>query len=65
MISGRLRVLNADRVETLRAGDAYYLPPGHTTVFEEATEVLEYSPRGTYLATMEVAARNITALQRG
>ena len=58
-----MRVRYADREETLHAGDAYYLPPGHTTVFEEPTEVVEYSPRGTYLQTMEVAARKIAAMQ--
>jgi len=64
VVSGRVRVLYKDREETLTAGDAYYLPPGHTTVFEEPTELVEYSPRGTYLQTMEVAARNVAAMKR-
>src|SRR5437867_3449228 len=62
VVSGRVRVLYKDREEILQAGDAYYMPPDHTTVFDETTELVEYSPRGTYLETMEVAARNIAAM---
>ncbi len=65
VISGRVRVLYKDHEETFTAGDAYYMPPGHTTVFEEPTEIVEYSPRGKYLQTMEVAARNVAAMRSG
>jgi len=30
--------------EVLKAGDAFYLPPGHTAVFEAGTELWEFSP---------------------
>lgn len=60
VIRGQVRVLYADHEETLRAGDAYYLAPGHTTVFEEDTEMIEFSPAGEYQKTMEVAMRNVT-----
>lgn len=63
VIKGRFRVLYKDRDEVLTAGDAYYLAPGHTTVFEEPTEIIEFSPRGEYQKTMEVAARNFAAMQ--
>ena len=62
---GRVRVIYRDREEVLSAGDAYYLPPGHTTVFEEPTELVEFSPRGEYAQTMEVAARNVAAMSAG
>ncbi len=41
--------------ETVKAGDAYYLPPGHTAIFEAGTELWEFSPndklqkRGLYV----------------
>ena len=60
VIRGQVRVLYADHEETLRAGDAYYLVPGHTTIFEEDTEMVEFSPAGEYQKTMEVAVRNVT-----
>src|SRR5437016_5677713 len=46
IVSGRVRVLYKDHEETLSAGDLYYLSPGHTTVFEEPTEMIEFSPKG-------------------
>ena len=60
---GRLRVKYADHDEVLSAGEAYYMPPGHTTVVEEDVELIEFSPRGEYQKTMEVAARNMAAMQ--
>lgn len=61
VIRGQMRVRYKDHEETLNAGDAYYLSPGHTTYFNEDTEVIEFSPKGEYQKTMEVVARNITA----
>lgn len=65
VLKGRVRVRYPDREEVIEAGDAYYLEPSHTTVFEEDTEVIEFSPKGKYQKTMEVAARNIAAMQQG
>jgi hypothetical protein len=65
VIRGRLRVRYADHEETVSAGDAYYMAPGHLPVFDEDTEVVEFSPRGEYQKTMEVAARNIGAIPTG
>jgi hypothetical protein len=63
VIQGRVRVIYKDHEELLTTGDAYYLMPGHTTRFEEPTEVVEFSPLGEYQKTMEVVARNIAAMQ--
>ncbi|HZQ97983.1 MAG TPA: cupin domain-containing protein [Chloroflexota bacterium] len=65
VVKGRMRILYRDREETLSAGDAYYVPAGHTAVFEEPTQLVEFSPRGEYAKTMEVAARNAAAMGRG
>ena len=62
VVSGRIRLVYADHEEVVAAGDAYHLTPGHTTVFEEDTEVVEFSPRGEYQKTMEVVGRNAAAL---
>lgn len=64
VVRGRVRVLYADHEETLQAGDVYYLAPGHTTVFEEDTEMVEFSPAGEYQKTMDVAIRNVTGAAR-
>ena len=61
VVKGRLRVRYEDHVETLRAGDAYYMAPGHLPSYDEDTELVEFSPRGEYQRTMEVVARNVAA----
>jgi hypothetical protein len=43
VIKGRSRVTYADREEILKAGDLFYMPPGHTLVVEEDTEYVEFS----------------------
>ncbi len=63
VVRGRVRVRYPAREEVLGAGDAYYLEPGHTTIFEEDTELVEFSPRGEYQKTLEVAQRNVAAMQ--
>ncbi|MEA2642481.1 MAG: hypothetical protein QOF51_3875 [Chloroflexota bacterium] len=63
VVRGHIRVRYQDHEEHLRAGDVYYLQPGHTTYFEEPTEIVEFSPRGEYQKTVEVAARNMAAMQ--
>jgi hypothetical protein len=65
VVRGRARVHYRDHDEVLMAGDAYYLEPGHTLSFEEPTELVEFSPREEYQATMEVAACNIAAMRAG
>jgi hypothetical protein len=45
ILKGRMRVKRSGGDEMIRAGDVYYLEPGHISVFEEDTEILEFSPK--------------------
>jgi hypothetical protein len=63
-LRGRMRIKYADHEEVISAGEAYYIPPGHNVVVEEDCEVVEFSPKGEYQKTMEVAARNMAAMQK-
>jgi hypothetical protein len=63
VLKGRLRIRYADHEEVISAGDAYFLAPGHNVLVEEDSEIVEFSPKGEYQKTMEVAARNMAALQ--
>jgi len=65
VLSGSIRFQYADHGELYNAGDAYYMSPGHLPIFDEDTEVVEFSPRGEYERTMEVAARNVAAMLAG
>lgn len=64
IFKGRVRVKRSSGDEVLQAGDVYYLEPGRISVFEEDTDVLEFSSKAEYQKTIEVAARNIAAMQR-
>ena len=63
VVRGKMRVRYADREEVLAAGDAYYHAPGHTIAMLEPSEIVEFSPRDPYRETLEVAERNIAAMQ--
>ena len=60
-----MKIKYPDREETIEAGEAYYMSPGHLPLFEEDTEVVEFSPKGEYRKTMEVAERNMAAMKEG
>jgi hypothetical protein len=63
VIKGRLQVQYAHGEETLRTGDVFYLPPGHTAVAEEDTEFLEISPPDPHQKFVDVARRNLAEMQ--
>jgi len=58
VIRGRMRVSYAEGQEILRAGDLYYLPPGHTGVVDEDLECIEFSPPAAHKQVLEVVKRN-------
>ena len=45
ILRGRVRIKRRDGDVILKTGDVYYLEPGHVPVFEEETEILEFSPK--------------------
>jgi hypothetical protein len=49
--------------ETVEAGQAYHLPPGHNLTLDEDVEVVELSPTEARAATMEHAAKAFAASQ--
>jgi hypothetical protein len=58
VISGRIRVLSGDgSEESIGAGQAYYLAPGHNVVVDEDVMVVEFSPAHERARTMEHAAQ--------
>jgi hypothetical protein len=59
IIKGRIRMTYADGEEFLRAGDLFYLPPGHTPFVEEDVEFVEFSPPAEHEAVLDVVKRNL------
>ena len=44
----------ADREESYEAGDAYYVPPGHTPIHFAGAEIVEFSPTDALAETIPV-----------
>jgi hypothetical protein len=61
VIQGRVSFKTAEGEETFEAGDAYYIPPGHTPVLYAGTEVVEFSPTDELKRTVEVVSKNMEA----
>jgi hypothetical protein len=61
VIKGRVGFRFAHREETYEAGDAYYVPPGHTPVHEAGAEIVEFSPTENLAQTIPVVMRNLEA----
>jgi hypothetical protein len=59
VITGKVKFKSAAGEETFEAGDAYYVPPGHTPTLYAGTEVVEFSPTAELQRTLEVVTRNM------
>jgi hypothetical protein len=61
VIAGQVTFKTDAGEETFVAGDAYYVPPGHTPVLYAGTEVIEFSPTRELEQTLAVVERNMQA----
>jgi hypothetical protein len=61
VISGEFVVRYKDHQETIKAGDAYYMAPGHAPLYTEETEVFEVSPAAELNRVIEVVVGNMAA----
>jgi len=63
---GSLTYRFADHEETVEAGEAFYLPPGHIPVQNEpGTEFVQFSPTTELQEIQAVMRNNMQALQAG
>jgi len=62
VVKGQITLKYDGKEETVKAGDAYYAPPGHTGIFEAGTELWEFSPNDKLQKTMKVIMRNFDAM---
>jgi hypothetical protein len=66
VMKGSWTISYGDREETFEAGDAFYMPPGHTPVRNPPnTELLMFSPTKQLQETEAVIMRNMQAMQSG
>jgi hypothetical protein len=67
VVKGKVAFRLADREETYEAGDAYYVPPGHTPIHHAGAEIVEFSPTDVLKQTIPVVMENlrVTAVTAG
>jgi len=56
---GELTFRWADRMETYREGDAYYVEPGHVPLMTAGTSVIEFSPTEALEQTIAIVSANM------
>lgn len=61
VLEGMITFRFEDSEETYVAGDAYYVPPGHTPVHYTGSEVVEFSPTEGLRETIGVVMSNVQA----
>ena len=49
----------SDGEESYEAGDAYYVPPGHTPVHYAGAEIVEFTPTEILDETIPVVMKNL------
>jgi hypothetical protein len=59
VIKGKLTFVFSGHRETFEAGDAYYVPLGHTPVHYAGTEIVEFSPTDILEKTIKVVMSNL------
>jgi hypothetical protein len=63
VIKGRMIVRYADREEAYEAGDAFYMPPGHTPAAEAGSEIIQFSPSDQLQEVEAAIMRHIQQMQ--
>ncbi|MGH3002383.1 MAG: cupin domain-containing protein [Gaiellaceae bacterium] len=61
LFSGRIVVDYGDHEETIVAGQAYYVAPGHRLSFQEDSDALEFTPTAALEETFAAARRKAAA----
>jgi len=64
IFKGTMIIRYKDREETINAGEAYYVAPGHTTIVTKGTELIEFSPVAEIEKTMAAVTKNLQAQQK-
>jgi hypothetical protein len=61
VMKGKVTYKFAGRDETYAAGDAYYVPAGHTPSLHAGAELIEFSPTAALDETIAVVVENLRA----
>jgi len=64
LTKGRMTVRYAEHEEVIEAGDAFYMPPGHTPAADAGTELIQFSPTDLLAATEAAIAKAMHTVSR-
>ena len=62
VVKGKLTITYADGQDIVEAGEAYYLPPGHTPAADPGTQTIEFTATAKLQETMPIVMKNAEAL---
>jgi hypothetical protein len=62
VFKGKITYRFADHEEVFEAGDAFYVPDGHTPLVEAGTEFVQFSPKDELHLVSGVLTKNAQAL---
>ena len=63
VVTGRVRYRCGEREEMFEAGDAFYLPPGHSPIGSDpGSEIIQFSPTDQLREVEAVMTRNMQAM---
>ncbi|HEX9260660.1 MAG TPA: hypothetical protein VF855_14060 [Acidimicrobiales bacterium] len=65
LFSGRMTVTYRDTVEVIKAGDAFFMTPGHVPAADAGTEFVMFSPTEEFAATDAAITAGMQAAQGG
>ncbi len=63
LLKGKMLVRYGDREETITAGQAYYIEPGHVPLVIEDAESIEFTRTEELQQTIQVAMKNMEAAE--
>jgi mannose-6-phosphate isomerase-like protein (cupin superfamily) len=64
VMKGQMTMIVNGKQEVVKAGDAYYMPPGHTAIVEAGSEFWEFSPNDELQKTMKVIMHNLESASK-
>ena len=65
VFAGAMTIRYGEREETVVAGEAFYLPPGHVPTAVAGTEFVQFSPAEELRISETAMARNMQAMMDG
>ena len=58
LLKGRMLIRYREGEEEIRAGEVYYLSPGHNVAFLEDSETVAFSPTNEHAGMLEIAKKD-------